>query len=100
MHLNAGVHGYAYPIICLLVPMALQRFVGPWSLFQCLDLVTQSVGLLGRGISPSQGRLPAPKAAQTENKRTQKSMHQMEHDPGVRASEDSSCLRRAATVLG
>jgi hypothetical protein len=36
--------------------MTLQPFVGPWSLFQCLDLFTQSVGLLGRGISPSQGR--------------------------------------------
>jgi hypothetical protein len=36
--------------------MALQPFVGPWPLFQFLDLFTQSVGLLGRGISPSQGR--------------------------------------------
>jgi hypothetical protein len=35
--------------------MALQPFVGPWPLFQFLDLFTQSVGLLGRGISPSQG---------------------------------------------
>jgi hypothetical protein len=36
--------------------MALQSFVGPWPLFQFLDLFTQSVGLLGRGISPLQGR--------------------------------------------
>jgi hypothetical protein len=35
--------------------MALQPFVGPWPLFQFLDLFTQSVGLLGRGISLSQG---------------------------------------------
>jgi hypothetical protein len=35
--------------------MALQPFVGPWSLFQFLNLFTQSVGLLGRGFSPSQG---------------------------------------------
>jgi hypothetical protein len=34
----------------------LQPFVGPWPLFQFLDLFTQSVGLLGWGISPSQGR--------------------------------------------
>jgi hypothetical protein len=33
---------------------ALQPFVGPWKLFRFLDLFTQSVGLLGRGISPSQ----------------------------------------------
>jgi hypothetical protein len=36
--------------------MALQPFVGPWPLFQFLDLFTQLVGLLGWGISPSQGR--------------------------------------------
>jgi hypothetical protein len=36
--------------------MALQPFVGPWPLFLFLDLFTQSLGLLGRGISLSQGR--------------------------------------------
>jgi hypothetical protein len=36
--------------------MALQPLVGPWPIFQFLDLFTRSVGLLGRGISPSQGR--------------------------------------------
>jgi hypothetical protein len=36
--------------------MALYPFVGLWPLFQFLNLFTQSVGLLGRGISPSQGR--------------------------------------------
>jgi hypothetical protein len=35
--------------------VALQPFVRPWPLFQFLDLFTQSVGLLGQGISPSQG---------------------------------------------
>jgi hypothetical protein len=35
--------------------MALQPFVGPWPLFQFLDLFTQSVRLLGWGIRPSQG---------------------------------------------
>jgi hypothetical protein len=33
--------------------MALQSFVGPWPLLQFLH--TQSVGVLGWGISPSQG---------------------------------------------
>jgi hypothetical protein len=31
--------------------MALQSFVAPWPLFQFLDLLTQPVGFLGRGIS-------------------------------------------------
>jgi hypothetical protein len=38
--------------------MALQPFVGPWHLLQCPNVFSppQSVGLLGRVISPSQGR--------------------------------------------
>jgi hypothetical protein len=39
--------------------MALQLFVGPWSLLQFRNrsfFFTQTVGLFGRGISPSQGR--------------------------------------------
>jgi hypothetical protein len=39
--------------------------------------VTQSVGLLGWGISPSQGRFPAHRTARTQNKRTQTSMSQV-----------------------
>jgi hypothetical protein len=35
---------------------ALKPFIWPWPLFQFLDLFTQSVGPLGRRISPSQGR--------------------------------------------
>jgi hypothetical protein len=38
--------------------MTLKPFVGPWSLLQLLDLFTRSVGLLRRGISPSQGLYP------------------------------------------
>jgi hypothetical protein len=36
--------------------MALQPFVGPWPLLQFRNIFTQTVGLLGRVISPSQGR--------------------------------------------
>jgi hypothetical protein len=36
--------------------MALQPFVGPWPFVQCHDNFTQTVGLLGRVISPSQSR--------------------------------------------
>jgi hypothetical protein len=43
-------------LIIIYLSRALQPFVGPWPLFQFLDLFTQSVGLLGRGISPSQVR--------------------------------------------
>jgi hypothetical protein len=39
----------------LILSIALQSFVGPWPIFLSLDLYTQSVGLLGRGISLIQG---------------------------------------------
>jgi hypothetical protein len=65
----------------------------PWNaLFHFSFLILgQSVGHLGRGISPSQGRLPT----QTQNKRVD--IHSFSgirtHDPSARAGEDSSCLR-------
>jgi hypothetical protein len=45
----------------------------------------QSVGLLGRGISPSQGRYLHIDIYASSGTPT--------HDPNVRADEDSSCLR-------
>jgi hypothetical protein len=57
-------------------------------------IYTQSVGLLGGGISPSQGRYLHTEQ-QKHNKRTQTYMPRAirTHDPSVRASEDGSCLR-------
>jgi hypothetical protein len=53
--------------------MALQPVVGPWLPFQFLHLFTQSVGLLGRGISPSQ----SPYLHTGQNKRTETFMRQV-----------------------
>jgi hypothetical protein len=52
-----SIHLSIYLSVCLSVclSMALQPFAGPWPLFSFL-FFTQSGGLLGRGISPSQGR--------------------------------------------
>jgi hypothetical protein len=74
--------------------MPLQSFVEPWPLFQFPKTYTQSVGLLGRGISPSQGRYPHTEQHK-QNKRThiQALSGILTHDPCVLASEDSSCLR-------
>jgi hypothetical protein len=49
--------------------MALQLFVGPWSLLQLRNLFTQTVGLLGRVINPPQIRYPH-RTEQTQEKRT------------------------------
>jgi hypothetical protein len=69
-------------------------FVGLGSFFSFL-IHTQSVGLFGRGISPSQGRY-----LYTEQHKHRTDAHTdihtssviKTHDPSVRASEDSSCL--------
>jgi hypothetical protein len=70
----------------------LQPFVGPWPPYS----FKQTVGLLGRGISPSQGRYLQIRENK-ENNRTHTYIHAScgirTHDRSVRASEESSCLR-------
>jgi hypothetical protein len=68
---------------------SVKRFVS----LQFLNL-RQSVGLLGRGNSPTQGRYLH---RTNEHRITQTNIHAFSgigtHDPSVRAGEDSSCLR-------
>jgi hypothetical protein len=75
---------------------SVKRFVS----LQFLNL-RHSVGFLGRGISLTQGR-NLHRTIRTQNKRVRMSMSGVRtHDPGVRVSEDSSCLiPRAVTVIG
>jgi hypothetical protein len=65
-------------------------------------IYTQSIGFLGRGISPSQGRyLHAEHYKQ--NKRTQKSMPRVWFEPKIPVFERAKTvhvLDRAATVIG
>jgi hypothetical protein len=69
-----------------------------WALaaFQFGNHFSQTVGLLGRVISPSQGCYL--NTIQTQNKRMHTpNIHVLSwirtHDPSVRASKDNSCLR-------
>jgi hypothetical protein len=77
-------------------PLALQPFVGPWPLLQFHYFFTQTVGLLGRVISPSQG-LYLHTGQHKHRINVYTNIHALigirTHDPSVRASEDSSCLR-------
>jgi hypothetical protein len=84
------------------VSLALQPFVGPWPLFKFLDLFTQSVGLLGRGISQSQGRC-LHIGQYKQNKRTQTYMLRVGFEPTIPVFEKAKTvhtLDRAATVIG
>jgi hypothetical protein len=89
----SSTHPYAHPSTCL--PVILQRFVGPWLLFQFLDLFTQSVWLLGREMSPSQGRY-----LHTGQHRHRVNAYRhpclkwdLNRHPSFLPGEDSSCLR-------
>jgi hypothetical protein len=82
--------------------MALHPFVGPWPPFQLLDLFTESVGLLGRGISPSQGRYLHTEQHK-QRMHTQTSMSQVGFEPPIPLVEWAKtvhALDRVATVIG
>jgi hypothetical protein len=81
--------------------MALQPL---WTLtaFFSLLIYTESVGLLGRGISPSQSRY-IHRTTQPQNKRTQTSMPRVGFEPMIPVfgtGEDGLYLDCAATVTG
>jgi hypothetical protein len=77
--------------------MALQPFVEPWPLFQISWSCTQSVGLLGRWISSSQGLYLHTDQHKHGINAQNTDIHALSwirtHDPSVRASKDSLCLR-------
>jgi hypothetical protein len=76
--------------------MPLQRFVGPWPLLQFRNVFYTDGRTPWTGISPSQGRyLHIKQHKHRINAHTD--IHVLSgirtHNPRVRASEDSSCLR-------
>jgi hypothetical protein len=66
---------------------------------QFLDLFTQSVGLLRRRISQSQGLYRAHSTAQTQNIRTQTSMPQAGFVLMIPVFVRAKTVERAATVI-
>jgi hypothetical protein len=82
--------------------MAVQPFFGPWPLLKFCNLFTQTVGLLGRVISPMQGRC-LHTGQHTRNKRTQTSVPSVGFETTIPAFERAKtfhALGRAATVIG
>jgi hypothetical protein len=82
--------------------MAPQPFVGPWPLLSFLNLYT-----VGRTPwtedQPLARPLPAHRATQTQNKRTQTSMPQVGFEPTIPVFERAKtvhALDRATTVIG
>jgi hypothetical protein len=78
--------------------MTLQPFVGPWPFLQFRDLLYTDGKTPWTGDQPVARPLPTHRTTQTQNKRTQSWIRT--HDPSVRASEDSSCLRPRGHRIG
>jgi hypothetical protein len=81
--------------ISIYLSMPLQTSLDLGRFFSHLIFYIQSVGLLGRVISPSQGRYLHTDSANTDQTHADNhaSSGILTHDPSVRVGEDSSCLR-------
>jgi hypothetical protein len=83
--------------------VAVRPFVGPGLFFNFLIFFTQTVGLLGRVVSPSQGRYLHTKATQTQNKRTQTTMPRVGFEPTIPSPERTKTVYASdstITVIG
>jgi hypothetical protein len=82
--------------------MVLRPFVGPWPIFQFLDLFTPFVGLLGQRISPSQGCC-LHRTTQSQNERAETLLHEVGFEPTTPVfgrAKTVHALDRMATVIG
>jgi hypothetical protein len=83
--------------------MAVQPFVGPWPLFQLLDLFYTIGRTPWTGDQPFAKSVPAHRTTLTQNKRTQTSVLQAVFEPPISVSERAKTLHAlecAATLIG
>jgi hypothetical protein len=92
---------HVHLFVCIFVPsrssITLQNVVRPWPLLQFRNLFYTDGRILGRVISPSQGRYLNTGQHEHRINATQTYMPLSRirtYDPRFRASEDSSCFRR------
>jgi hypothetical protein len=81
--------------------MAAQLFVGPWPIFQFLDLYTDS-RTPSMVDQPVANRIPTHRTAQTQNKHTQTFMSQVRFKPMITVFEHVKtvhALNRAVTMI-
>jgi hypothetical protein len=84
--IHSFIHSFVHSFIHSFIHQWLYSpLLGPDLFFSSVMFSTQTVGLLGQVISPSQGRYLHTDIHTLSGIRT--------HDPSIRASEDSSCLR-------
>jgi hypothetical protein len=87
--------------VCLSIYLWAYSPVGPWQLFQ-FDLFTQLIGLLWRGIGPSQGRYLHTGQHKHRINLQRPSMHQVGFEPMIPVFERAKtfhALDCAATVI-
>jgi hypothetical protein len=81
-----------------IISMALQPFVGHWPLFQFLDPILSRYDPLDGGSACRKASTYTQKIIKHRINAHKTDMHALSgirtHDPSVRASEDSSCIRQ------
>jgi hypothetical protein len=97
-----SVNDSCYVGLSIYLSIALQSFVGPWPLFQFLNLYT-----FGKtpwtGDQPITRLVPSHRTTQTQNKRTQTVISSVGFEPTIPALERARrvhALDRAGTVTG
>jgi hypothetical protein len=90
-------------LLLLLLLWLYSPLLGLGRLFQFLSPVHNRPRLLGQGISLSQGPYIHTEQHKYRTKAQNTAIHALSgiqtHEPSFQAREDSSCLRRAATVI-
>jgi hypothetical protein len=61
-----NAHTYLPTYLPIYLSMALQPFVGPWQLYQFIDLFSQPVGFLGRGSARRKAATYTKESTNTE----------------------------------
>jgi hypothetical protein len=92
-----------YILISFIHQWLYNSLLGPGLFFSSVIISTQTVGLRGRGICPSQGRyLHIEQHKHRINSHTDIDALSAirTHYPSVQASEDNSCLRPRGSLIG
>jgi hypothetical protein len=103
VHTSPGAQSAFYPMNSFIHHWLYSSLLDPGLSFCFVIFLAETVGLLGRVISPSQGRYlhtgqHKPRIKAHTDIRAVSGIRT--YDPSVRACKDSSCLRRAVTVIG
>jgi hypothetical protein len=88
------LEGFLSLYLSIYLSMVLQPFVGPWSLFQFLDVFYTVGRTPWTGYDPVTRPLPTNRTVQTQNKSTHTSTSQVGFEPTISLFEGAKTVKR------